>query len=159
MPPALFLGLRRLRCSCGGRKSVRWLVALVLNLWVCFKVNCLEFGWQKFLFTGFFLHFLSRRKWKKNLCFFPLPPFAFFVRSVCLVLFVPDQSYSRMEIPRSGVYSFWLPLSKFANLLKGKLIFACSYSRKITYTDQMNYALKIVTCVQWMCYNWYLIFR
>lgn len=40
--------------------------------------------------VGFLLDLLSEKKWKKNLFFFPLPPFAFFVRSVCLVLFVPD---------------------------------------------------------------------
>lgn len=61
-----------------------------LTLWVCFTVDCWEFGRQIFLYIGFLLYFVLGNKWKRSLFFFPLPPFAIFVRSVCLVLFVLD---------------------------------------------------------------------
>lgn len=63
--------------------------------------------------------------------------FLFPSSSICILcevslpcVFCPELVLLRMEIPRSGVYSFWLPLNKFTNLLMGKLIFAYSHSRK-----------------------------
>lgn len=63
-----------------------------------------------------------------------LPPFAFFVRSVCLVLFCPGLVLLKDgDFQAWSLNSFWLPLSKFANLLKGKFNFFPSIQKDSLY--------------------------
>lgn len=42
-----------------------------LTLWVCFKVNCWEFGRQKFLFIGFLLDFSLKKEVEEESFLFP----------------------------------------------------------------------------------------
>lgn len=90
-PPARFLGPRGALAEVLPRGAkVRTLASglgLFFPLWFCLTVNGWEFGSQNLLRLGQLLGFLSG---EKNLFFSPSPPFAFFVRSVCLVLFVLD---------------------------------------------------------------------
>lgn len=114
-----------LRCPCSGEShgtAARWLSAV--TLWVCVNINCWEFRKARFSFIGCYWVFLPGGKWKKTPFSPTLPPFAFFVRSVCLVLFCPGLVLLKDgDFQAWSLNSFWLLLSRFGNLLKGKLNF------------------------------------
>lgn len=127
-----------LRCPCSGEShgtAARWLSAV--TLWVCININCWEFRKPRFWFIGVYWAFLPGGEWKKTLFLPTLPPFAFFVRSVCLVLFCPGLVLLKDgDFQAWSLNSFGLPLSKFGNLLKGKLNPPPPFHfRKVVYID------------------------